>query len=102
MTSDMDKLRKDYLPTDLSPLINAAGIDGTVAVQARQSLEESAWLLQLADNYPFVRAVVGWVDLCGERVVEQLEVFAQHSKFRGVRHVLVLHPSKTERLPSVG
>jgi len=88
MTAGMDKLRKDHLPTDLSPLINAAGISATVAVQARQCLEESTWLLQLADEYPFIRAVVGWVDLSSDRVVEQLEQFAQHPKFRGVRHVV--------------
>jgi L-fuconolactonase len=88
MTSGMDKLRKDYLPPDLISLMNAAGVGGTVAVQARQSLEESIWLLQLAEDYPFIRAVVGWVDLCGEGVIEQLEQFAQHPKFRGVRHVV--------------
>jgi len=88
MTSGMDKLRKDYLPPDLMPLMNAAGVGGTIAVQARQSLEESIWLLQLAEDYPFIRAVVGWVDLCGEGVIEQLEQFARHPKFRGVRHVV--------------
>jgi len=88
MTAGMDKLRRDHLPTDLSPLLDRAGISGTVAVQARQSLEESAWLLQLADEFPFIRAVVGWVDLCSDRVAEQLERFTQHPKFRGVRHVV--------------
>jgi L-fucono-1,5-lactonase len=88
MTSRMDKLRKDYLPSDLLPLIGAAGINATVAVQARQCLEESRWLLQLAAEYPFIRAVVGWVDLCSEQVVAQLEQLAENPKFRGVRHVV--------------
>ena len=88
MSTGMDKLRKDHLPADLLPLMQSAGVEATVAVQARQSLEESAWLLQLADEYPFIRGVVGWVDLCSERVVEQLEHFSQHPKFRGVRHVV--------------
>jgi L-fuconolactonase len=88
MTSRMDKLRKDYLPSDLLPLIGAAGINATVAVQARQCLEESRWLLQLAAEYPFIRAVVGWVDLCSEQVVAQLEHLAENPKFRGVRHVV--------------
>jgi len=88
MTAGMGKLRRDHLPTDLSPLINQAGISATVAVQARQCLEESTWLLQLADEFPFIRAVVGWVDLSSDRLVEQLEQFAQHPKFRGVRHVV--------------
>jgi len=88
MAAGMDKLRKDHLPVDLLPLINDAGVSATVAVQARQCFEESTWLLQLADEYPFIRAVVGWVDLCSARAVEQLELLTQHPKFRGVRHVV--------------
>jgi len=88
MTGTMEKLRRDYLPPDLRPLTSAAGIDGTVAVQARQCLEETSWLLELADRYSFMRAVVGWVDLCGSNIVEQLEQFSQYPKFRGVRHVV--------------
>jgi len=88
MSAAMGKLRRDHLPKDLLPLIEAAGIDATVAVQARQCLEESAWLLELADKYTFIRAVVGWVDLCGEDVVDQLERLAQHPKLRGIRHVI--------------
>ena len=88
MAAGMDKLRKDHLPADLLPLIDAAGVGATVAVQARQCLEESTWLLQLADQYPFIGAVVGWVDLSSEHVVEQLEQLAQQPKFRGVRHVV--------------
>jgi L-fuconolactonase len=88
MSAAMDKLRSDRLPIDLFPLMKTAGIDGTVAVQARQSLEESEWLLQLAAEHSFIRGVVGWVDLGSERVVEQLEQFSRHPKFRGVRHVV--------------
>ena len=88
MSAGMDKLRKDHLPTDLLPLMTVSGITGTVAVQARQCLEESTWLLQLADQYPFIQAIIGWVDLRSDRVVEQLERYTQHPKFRGVRHVV--------------
>jgi L-fuconolactonase len=88
MSDRMDKLRRDHLPADLLPVMTTAGITATVAVQARQCLEESTWLLQLADEYPFIRAVVGWVDLTSDRVIEQLETLAQHPKFRGVRHVV--------------
>ena len=84
----MGKLRRDHLPKDLFPLIEAAGIDATVAVQARQCLEESTWLLELADEYPFLLGVVGWVDLCSAAVGDQLERLAQNPKLRGVRHVL--------------
>jgi L-fuconolactonase len=88
MSAAMGKLRRDHLPADLLPLIKTAGIAGTIAVQARQTLEESAWLLQLAEENTFIRGVVGWVDLCSDRVAEQLEQFCRHPKFCGVRHVV--------------
>jgi L-fuconolactonase len=61
-------------------------------VQARQSLEETRWLLQLADKYSFVRGVVGWVDLCSPRLSEQLEQFASNPRLVGVRHVVQDEP----------
>jgi L-fuconolactonase len=88
MQARMESLKRDYLPADLAPLLAAAGFDGTVSVQARQSLEESRWLLELADQNPFIRGVVGWVDLCDPKVELHLEPLAQHPKFRGVRHVI--------------
>lgn len=88
MGPGMETLKRDYLPPDLPPLLKSAGIDGTVAVQARQCLEESLWLLELADQYPFIKAVVGWVDLCSAEIDEQLAALAGHRKFRGVRHIL--------------
>jgi L-fuconolactonase len=85
-------LQRDWLPSDLEPLLAASGIDGSIAVQARQTTEESHWLLTLADHYPFIRGVVGWVDLCDERVEAQLVRFAAHPRFVGVRHVLQDEP----------
>ena len=92
ITAGMDKLRSDHLPTDLSPLMESTGIGATVAVQARQSVEESLWLLQLADQHSFIRAVVGWVDLSSEDLTQQLEPLAQRPKFRGVRHAVQDEP----------
>ncbi|MEQ1858844.1 MAG: amidohydrolase family protein [Chthoniobacteraceae bacterium] len=85
-------LHRDWLPDDLAPLLAAAGLDGCIAVQARQTVEESRWLLTLADHAPIIRGVVGWVDLRSERVEEQLAEFAPHAKFRGVRHVVQDEP----------
>jgi L-fuconolactonase len=95
MTAGMGKLREDHMPSNLSPLIEATGIGGSVAVQARQSVEESLWLLQLADQYSFIRAVVGWVDLCSDDLNQRLEMLAQRPKFRGVRHVVQDEPDDT-------
>jgi len=84
----MEILKRDFLPSDLAPLLESAGFEGTVAVQARQCSEESQWLLELADQRPFVRAVVGWVDLCSPKVDEQLTALARRPKFRGIRHIV--------------
>ncbi len=85
-------LHRDWLPDDLAPLLAAPGLDGCIAVQARQTVEESRWLLTLADHAPIIRGVVGWVDLRSERVEEQLAELAPHAKFRGVRHVVQDEP----------
>ncbi len=81
-------IRRSYLPTDLEPELNSASIDGCVAVQARQTVQESKWLLELADQNAFIKGVVGWVDLRAADVAAQLRPLASHSKFVGVRHVL--------------
>jgi predicted TIM-barrel fold metal-dependent hydrolase len=48
ITPEQRVIRRDFLPEDLEPLMHHFGIEGTVAVQARQTLEETAWLLGLA------------------------------------------------------
>jgi L-fuconolactonase len=85
-------LRRDYLPAQLKPLLSAHGLDGAVAVQARQTLAENDFLLKLADENDVVKAVVGWVDLRSPDAEEQLERYAAHPKFRGVRHVVQDEP----------
>ncbi len=85
---EMAGLKRDFLPPDLLPLLRDAGLQGCVAVQARQTVQETAWLLELAEEHPFIKGVVGWVDLCSPAVEEQLMRFCAWPKFRGVRHVL--------------
>jgi L-fuconolactonase len=90
----MEVLGQDRLPEDLVPLLDSAGVDGTVAVQARQTLVETEWLLDLAEQHPFIQGVVGWVDLCGDGLREQLERFSSYPKFRGIRHVVQDEPDE--------
>ncbi len=87
---DLRALRRDFLPADLAPALAAACMDGTVAVQARQSLEETDWLLALSDTSPLIKGVVGWVPLAAEgaAVGALLDRYVSHSRFKGVRHVL--------------
>lgn len=83
----MTPLKRDFLPEDLKPLLDAAGFDGCVAVQACHSIEETEWLLELAETNLFVYGVVGWVDLCSPDAPRQLERLTANSKLVGVRHV---------------
>src|SRR3990170_4624532 len=92
MTEAMAVLRRDFLPDDLLPLLKSAGVDATVAVQARQMLEETDWLLALSDQYDFIRGVVGWVDLRADDVRDQLLRYAGHPRFKGVRHIVEDEP----------
>ncbi len=84
----MKTLRRDFLPPNLQSVIAGAGVSGTVAVQARQTLEETRWLLQLAEQYELIRGVVGWVPLLRANVGEILADLSANIKLRGVRHVL--------------
>ena len=92
IAAEMAALKRDFTPRDLAPLLKEAGVDGSVAVQARQTLQETEWLLQLAGGHDEILGVVGWVDLCDPGVEETLTELARHPKFVGVRHVLQDEP----------
>jgi L-fuconolactonase len=88
----MGVLKRDFLPADLLPLLKQAGFDGCVAVQARQTLQETRFLLELADANPFVVGVVGWVELRRDDVREQIAGLGGHPKLVGVRHIVQAEP----------
>lgn len=81
-------IQRDFLPRDLEPLLRANHLDGTIAVQARQMLKETQWLLELSEQHPLIRGVVGWVPLAEPGIQNHLDVFASHPKLVGVRHVV--------------
>jgi L-fuconolactonase len=85
-------LAQDQLLDQLHAATTAAGVDGTVAVQARQILTESDWLLSLANQSEVIAGVVGWVPLIDANVSNELSRLAAHPKFKGVRHVLQGEP----------
>jgi len=88
----MQPLRRDFLPDHLRPELERAGVTGSIAVQARQSLQETSWLLELASTSPFILGVVGWVDLRSDQVSDRLREFSRHPKFLGVRHIVQSEP----------
>ena len=87
MTRDLGMLYRDYLP--VAP---RSGVDQIVVVQASNSVAESRWLLSLADEHEFIAGVVGWVDLAGVDVDDQLAELTKHPKFKGVRHLVESEP----------
>jgi len=89
----MVPLRRDFLPGHLRPELHQSGFHGSIAVQARHSLEETRWLLELAEADPSIMGVVGWVDLRSPDVHSQLEAFSRHSKLVGVRHIVQSEPN---------
>ena len=88
----MASIRRDFLPADLRPELEDAGFAGSVVVQVRQTLEETRWLLELAEDNPFILGVVGWVDLRSPRLYQDLQSFAGKSKLVGIRHIVQSEP----------
>src|SRR6266542_4331889 len=84
----MAALRRDFFPADAQREMTAAGVQASIAVQARQSLEETRWLLELADRHPFIAGVIGWVDLEADGVEAELERFSSHPRLAGMRHIV--------------
>jgi L-fuconolactonase len=84
----MNSLRRDFMPEDLEPELKRNGFHGCVAVQARQTLAETRWLLELASRHPFIKGVVGWVDLRSTELRLQLESLCGNSKLAAIRHIV--------------
>lgn len=85
-------LAQNHLLVELEEATSLAGVTGTIAVQARQTTEESASLLKIAHQSDLIRGVVGWIPLVSENVDEDLEFFSDNPKFVGIRHVLQDEP----------
>jgi len=88
----MAALKRDCLPDEARREMASAGIDACVAVQARQTLDETRSLLALADASPAIAGVVGWIDLQAADARLQLELFADHQKLVGIRHIIQSEP----------
>ena len=84
----MSAIRRDFLPPDLEKEIRGAGIDGVISVQARETLEETHWLLTLAAQNPFIKGVVGWVPLTSRSLRDELDRLQGDPRLRAVRHVV--------------
>ena len=88
LTPDLQPIYRDFTPSDLAPLLKAAGIDGTVLVQAAPTVGETEFMLDIADKTPFVKGVVGWVDFEAADAPDQIVQLASHSALVGLRPMI--------------
>lgn len=87
-TPDLEPIFRDFEPSDLEPLLKVAQVDGTVLVQTRESEDDTAYMLDLADQHAFIKGVVGWTDLKAPDAAEHVRKFAKHPKLKGLRPML--------------
>lgn len=92
ITDEMDELQKNFLPQDLFPTLTRNGLDGCIAVQARQTEVETLFMVELAKKYELIKGVVGWVDLRNENIEQRLQYFSQYPEIKGWRHVVQGEP----------
>lgn len=88
----MEAIARDFLPHDLERELASSGIKGSIAVQARQTLEETEWLLSLTDQSEMIRGVVGWAPIASSKFPEIIERWKYFKKLKGLRHVVQDEP----------
>ena len=88
ITEEMQVIRRDFSPLDIQFVLERNGFGGSVAVQADQSKEETAYLVQLANDYPFIKGVVGWIDLQAADIRQQLDSYQSDNVIKGFRHIV--------------
>jgi len=88
----MAVIRQDFTPQDLKQVYEQNNIDGCVAVQADQTLEETVFLLKLASENSFIKGVVGWANLRADNIEEILDAYKAQEKLKGFRHVVQGEP----------
>jgi L-fuconolactonase len=88
----MAALRRDFLPAEFIGELADACIDGAVTVQARQTLEETQWLLELAGRHKEILGVVGWAPIASRDFATSLDTLATNRKLIGLRHVVQAEP----------
>jgi L-fuconolactonase len=94
ITDEMSLLKRDFLPDDLIPELQANHVEGSIAVQADQSEQETKFLLDLASRFSVVKGVIGWVNLCSPELPKRLKHFSQFEKLCGFRHVVQSEPDE--------
>ena len=95
INNDMAILQEDFLPEHLQPILEHYDFQGTVVVQSDQSPEENRFQLENAEKHPFIKAVVGWVDMQAPDLDAQLRAYQQYPKLKGFRSMLQSDPDRS-------
>lgn len=95
INNDMAILQEDFLPEHLQPILEHYDFQGTVVVQSDQSPEENRFQLENAEKHPFIKAVVGWVDMQAPDLEEQLRAYEKFPKLKGFRSMLQSDPDRS-------
>ncbi len=93
LEGDLAPLRRDFMPDDLAKDAGLANVDGAIAVQARQTVAETDWLLQLAAANPMLLGAVGWLPLREPDLPALLEIYREQEWLKGLRHVVQSEPA---------
>jgi L-fuconolactonase len=88
ISEEMRRIRRDFMPEDLQPILTANGMDGAVLVQVHQTEAENDFFLSLAEKNDFIKGVVGWVDFQADNIEERLEFWSSFYKLKGFRHIV--------------
>ncbi len=110
ITDEMTAIRRDFLPADLGPVLDKNNFDGCIVVQSDQSEQHNEWLLSLAVQAPFIKGIVGWVDLQAADIQERLAYYRRFPAIKGFRHILqgeedralMLRPAFTNGIAALG
>jgi len=90
----MQAIARDFLPSDLERELVSSGFQGSVAVQARQTVDETNWLLELAEESARIRGVVGWAPIASPKFPVLIERLKRSEKLKGLRHVVQDEPDE--------
>ena len=88
LTPDLVALYRDFDADALAPMLAAHDIGGTVLVQAAPTVAETRFLLEVAAATPFVKGVVGWVDMAAPDAAATIDVLAADPLLKGLRPML--------------
>ncbi|MDQ3559417.1 MAG: amidohydrolase family protein [Pseudomonadota bacterium] len=87
LTPDMAPIYRDREPGDLRPLLDRAGIDRVVVVQAAWTIAETLFTIGLSVRFPWIAGIIGWADLTSPSLREEIDALLLTGRLKGIRPV---------------